>query len=233
LSPPAQNQGAFPTATEDRFRAAYRRRGSPRIAIFWNRSLTDQVDADHIDVESERGLAAVVGDTPPTMGIGVVSARDRMTAKAQIGSGAHVRVLKEPDAWRVEQGFESQLQKAGARLVDRNAIVRLAGTAAGAAPDIQRVEVSALKGYADILVEILAARDSGSSSGYLFRATAKDVRDGRILADVTSDGLEKPAATEWVATARGFEKREHPTETPSGAPIARLLMDRLSSAWAP
>ena len=99
--------------------------------------------------------------------------------------------------------------------------------------DMQRVEIAALKGLADMVVEVLTTRDSGSPTGYLFRATVKDVNSGQLIADVTSTAAKDANAKEFVPTARGFEER--PTAAAKqvdGGVVALALMERLTQTWS-
>jgi hypothetical protein len=244
----------------ERFRSAYQGRNSPRIAILWNRVLSDQIDAQKYHVERETGAfasgtqqsaGAVVGGAAAVRRFhggavageygaavsqsatthGEVSVKDRVSADLQAPAGERAPVLSERDRWYFEKGFTDPFVHAGAKLVDRNTVVRLAGE--GGASDQQRAEMSGLRRQADLFVEILQSADPESPSGYLFRATAKDVSSGQIVADVTSDGAEPGASTEFVATNRGFEPRpSRKAEAANGAAVAMALMSELVEAWA-
>jgi hypothetical protein len=241
-----------------RFRVAYSARKSPRIAIFWNRTLTDDIEAGKLHVDSEVRAAATGGQTSTSaaggsstsiqpygygqlvqksaganaqtsFGSAGVTTRDRMSADIQQGFGARAAVMSEQDSWRFQDAFSDPFIKAGARLVDRNTMIRIAGDAA----DKQRSESAALAGLADLFVEVLMSVDPASPSGYMFRATAKDAKTGQIIADVISDGAAPDAgATEYVATDRGFMARpSRAAGAVNGTAVAIALMGQLSQAW--
>lgn len=241
-----------------RFRVAYSARKSPRIAIFWNRSLTDDIEAAKLHVDSEVRTTATGGQTSTstaggsstsvqpygygqlvqksaganaqtTFGSAGVTTRDRVSADVQQGFGARAAVMSEQDSWRFQDAFSDPFSKAGARLVDRNTMIRIAGDAT----DKQRGESAALAGLADLFVEVLMSVDPASPSGYVFRATAKDAKTGQIVADIISDGAAPDAgATEYVATDRGFVAQPSRTAgAVNGTAVAIALMDRLSQAW--
>ncbi len=165
---------------------------------------------------------------------GRVSSREQIKGEEQVGSGARDPVMIERDMWRFEQGFSDPFVRAGAKLVDRNTIMRITADKSPQVGDKQRVEASALRGLADVFVEVLMTVDGSSPSGYVFRATAKDINTGQIIADVTSDGArsDAPGAMEYVATNHGFEARPSRNRgQANGATIAVTLMDQLSQAW--
>ena len=99
--------------------------------------------------------------------------------------------------------------------------------------DMQRVEMAALKGFADLVVEILMTRDKSSPTGFLFRATVKDVNNGQLVADVSATGAKDASgAKEFVATDRGFEARPVPgSNDVDGTRVAVAVMDRLTQLW--
>jgi hypothetical protein len=258
--PPSARDAAVQGPAVDNFRRAYQANGAPRILVFWNRALSDQVDAQRLDVSRDtrttvtggridsttRGGSAVTTqpygygqrtdrshgqDSATIFGGAAVSQRDHVSGQVQIGSGARDPVMFERDSWRFEQGFSKPFLNAGARMVDRSVAIRSTGSES-AGPDIQRIEMSALKGKADILVEVLMTIDPGSASGYAFRASAKDVNSGRILADTVSDGADRAEASEYVVTNRGFESRPaRGASESSGAEVGIALMSALAGAW--
>jgi hypothetical protein len=241
-----------------RFRAAYSARKSPRIAIFWNRALTDDVEAAKLHVDSEVRAAARGGqvstsatggsstnvqpygygqlvqksagaNAETSFGSAGVATRDRVSADVQQGFGARAAVMGEQDSWHFQDAFSDPFIKAGAKLVDRNTMIRIAGETA----DKQRAESAALAGLADLFIEVLVSVDPTSPSGYVFRATAKDVKTGQIVAETISDGaVPESGATEYVATDHGFVARPSRTAgAANGTTVAIALMDRLSQAW--
>jgi hypothetical protein len=258
---PAARDAAAQKASIDRFRGAYAARKSPRIAIFWNRVLTDDVESAKQHVEREDRAVVVGGavttrvqgggstsiqpygygsleqrsaggEAQTTFGAAGVSVRERTTTDVQQGFGARAPAMIERDSWRFESGFADLFTQAGARLVDRNTIIRVTGDKSNMT-DKQRVEMSALRGFADLFVEVLVTSDPASPSGYVFRATAKDVNTGQLIADVTSDGADaESGATEFVATNHGFESRpSRMAGAANGGAIAAAMMDRLCQVW--
>jgi hypothetical protein len=233
--PPAPDPNVAADAAIARFKQAYARRGAPRIAVFWNRQLGDRlgqwvatnrvVTTDSLAVMREGGRRD--GEKVAGSGERVVSSQklDREPGRSWPG---------EPWSWEFQNGFLDPLLRAGARVVDRAAIVRLtaakrSGVGTAAAPDEQTVEIQALQGFADVLVEILV-----SPSGQDLNALVKEIDTGTILASVNSRSLPGAAPTrEYLATSRGFESREQPPELSRVATLLSLgVMDGLVRAWA-
>jgi hypothetical protein len=233
--PPVPDPNAAAAAAIERFKQAYAKRGAPRIAVFWNRQLSDRlsqwvatdrvVATDNVAVMREGGRND--GEKLAASGERVVSAQklDRDAARTSPG---------EPWSWEFQNGFLDPLLRAGAKVVDRAAIVRLtaakrSGVGSAAAPDEQTIEIQALQGFADVLVEILVG-----PSGQDLNAMVKDIDTGTILASVNSRTLPGAAPTrEYVATSRGFESRERPPELSRVASALALgVMDGLVRAWA-
>ncbi len=204
--PPTGPDAGVQDEAISRFRAAYAAQGSPRLAIFWNRILTDHIGSPPVPLNAY---------VPPEQG------RD---------SGARPAVMAEGDAWRFENAFTETFIKAGAQLVDRNTIIRITGVTASVPQNQQSAEMAALRGLADLFIEVLVSPDPASPSGYIFRMTTKDVKTGRLVADGTSNGAT--GTTEFVATNAGFVERPIPATTAtSGTVVAMATMNRLTEIW--
>ncbi|MPY68593.1 MAG: hypothetical protein GEU92_00750 [Alphaproteobacteria bacterium] len=97
-----------------------------------------------------------------------------------------------------ENGFYGPFLAAGTRLVDRAAIVRLARNdmpnrlLRDTSPDLQVLEVEALKDYADLLLEVLLIPDSSGPTGFAFRVVVKRVLNGAIVASHFSRISDEP-----------------------------------------
>ncbi len=144
--------------------------------------------------------------------------------------------------WKLK--FEDSVARsfldAGARIVDRATIFRLMSfeqpNTSGLAGSIStnRVETGALKQYADILLELLVVADPEAPSGYAFRATAKRVVDGSLVATAYVDGSEigKNERPRYVATDRGYVKevRPLPTVVETSEALALAVMQSMAGA---
>jgi hypothetical protein len=241
LTPPPPP--ASPLAMASRaFRERYARQGSPRIILFWNRVLSDEVQSQYADRVSvtttsrEAAVAGPVGWTGYGTAAGRVETLDAAATKERIREGSRDSMAEAAD-WRVETAFNRAFIDNGARFVDRSVAIRATahGRRLGATPNVQDIEMSALVGKADLMMEVLQTPDSRSPVGYGFRVEVKDVRTGRILATATSngDGLQQgPGA--MVATRHGFVRSAPAAISLEdvGEALAADVMGSLSARWS-
>lgn len=206
------------------FAPAYRRAGSPRIVVFWNRNFDDEVSSsyrttreyeDHVDGNGNQYGRSSSGE-------------ERKTSKRS-------DLVDEPVDWEMEGAFNSTMSGAGARLVDRASIMRTQGEADGAEEraNVQGIETRAITGKADITVEILSTYDSRSKKGITYRIVARDVRNALILVDFTTSGAPPTPHLELVAGPDGFEREKPPVPGPNdfGRQLAVELMQALNRNW--
>lgn len=190
----------------ERFRAGLGNT-NPRIAIFWNRAFNDQVSdwaSQRRVVVSEQG--SVHGRIPA----GEVSLDGKANAAAQAETRSARRSAPMAPAFDLQAGLVAELARAGATIVDRDAIMRITDNAlengefSRLSPDQARLEMRALSQHADYLMVL------SQVAGNEFTIRVLNVSNGAIRAMVSSNGV--PPATDadrrWMATDRGFEKRE-------------------------
>jgi len=232
---------AFPAT--DRFEASYKAAGRPRIAILFNRRLSDEV-------REWRSEARIVktGDGGVTTTRETAFGRESETVKGpssvsvQTGmemNGQH-SYPGESYAWGFEDGFIQPFLRAGTVLIDRATIMRLASRSIsqGNAPiEVKKVEMDALVNNADIFIEILISRYPSAMYGYEFKASAKEVRTGRILASSTSLNWDrsKSRPKKVVVTDKGYElvnDNAFPSVQKLSADLALDLMNSLAAQWA-
>lgn len=187
------------------FKAGYARAGKPKIALFWNRTLSDDVSS----------TAEVTGTLTSTG----IRARDNyqvtIRVAAQSGSEKNYSLAPPPRAAEFESGFQSALREAGAVFVDRSAIIRLSAlgkTKAGEQAkdlDYQTLEMSALADYAQYFAEVNFIRDADSTGGLEVRVTVISTSTGEVIADVVPTELYKSDddTGTWVASDSGFKKQ--------------------------
>ena len=201
-------------ASIERFRGAYAKAGAPRIAIYMNRSLSDEVREWITPVRgvvSGEGEKVTVGSGPTvvTPGGAVVSTGGETSVEGSADTTRGVSAYTQYQTaqptrrnpaemwmWRFEDNFFQPFLKAGTKLVDRATMVRLTASGSGQENDpytvtsVKQVEMDALTEYADIFIEVLVTRDHTSPSGYAFRAVAKQTKDGIISGSVTKTGRD-------------------------------------------
>ncbi len=183
------------------FKAAYAKAQKPRLAIYLNRELSDQVEEWQTPLRAQ----AILQDSKGEL--------------RQAEAALHFRDFNEnlreqpPEdwSWAFEDGFFQPLLAQQVKLVDRRTIWRLAaqqrteGQKGSLA--LKHIEMDALRGHADILVELLVRKDATLPSGYNFKVQATDINNGRVLALVNASDLE-PGEGQYVAGPRGYEKAQ-------------------------
>lgn len=187
------------------FSGAYKRAGSPRIVVFWNRHFDDEVSSRYKEVTDYEEINDGAGRITSRKSVG----DERTTTKRKSN-------LAEPIEWELEGAFVETMTNAGVRLVDRISIMRTQGAAEGAEEraNVQAIETRAITGKADIVVEILRADDPRSSAGIAFRIVARDIRDARILASFTTSGRPPTPRMGLVAGPDGFVRATPPEPGP-------------------
>jgi len=249
-------------AVAERFRGAYLKAQQPRMAVYLNRALSDEVRewkaAERIVVTGQLKareayektgsadgrpaiLAASAGEEQEPNGrktlAGQLAADAQYSASWQtLAEDAPRSAVGEAWSWALEDGFSQPLLEAGTRLVDRATILRLTAAGQDNPTDpsgqlaVKQVEMSALKGYADLLVEILVADRYETAGEYEFKVSVKEVQSGQILAQATTlyPGGKKHGR-QYAATSRGFVPEEDPYRTGQG--LAFELMESLAMRW--
>lgn len=184
----------------DAFSSAYARAGKPRVALFWNRELDDRL---------ARGTRDVVRAE-------VDASRDGRSVTASVSRGTETdgealrrTTLSERDLWLVEAEFVRVFLEAGTTVVDRAAIMRLAAARERGSADAQGVEMAALKGHADLFLEVLLTGDPSAPLGWGFRCNLKEVKSGRLVSTqylTALPTLPAPGAASFRARDGGYER---------------------------
>lgn len=222
-----------PPDVREAFREAYVRAKNPRVAVYVNRQLSDDVREWSSNVRAKVGY---VETTTTAEG----SSQTVGTAAASVerhDDGAGVP-REDHWTWRIEDGLLQPLIESGARVVDRAMMLRLTALEHEPAPSseapVKKIETNALRNHADILVEVLISRRKDDKMGYVFRLEATRVEDGSIITRCSSATWEPRRRSamrgEWQATDDGFGRRDLPNPETVAAWLAEDLMDRLSKA---
>lgn len=241
MAQPATEAGVDIDAVIREFAAAYAGQDSPRMIVYFNRELSEEVrewvSSDRVAIEGqrrERGTGPD-GDTSSEATGGVAISRQMAAADGgRFGPG-------ERWMWEFEQAISEMMLDADVALIDRALVMRRQAastdddTLGNPSRSVRTIEMQALEGYADLLVEVWVARSPESPIGYEFRAQVKDVEDGRLVATVTTFGEGLPMAggrQSVVATSRGYEiVDEVPTVSDAATELGVAVMESLSRRW--
>ena len=236
------------------FTENYENQGEPKIAVFWNREFDDQLSQWYQVFRRSQAGEAAMNEDDKFVPIDAnesyernVSGGSRIIASEYAEIRAETREregLNEADSFEFSSGMTETFLQASARIVDRQAIMRLvqrdkaieAGTEI--ISDYQKIETDALIGYANYFVEVLLTPDSSGDAGFSFMVKMTAVDDGQVVAMFKSNAnkpFEQPPETRWVATSSGFEKvtdkRKIGTTHDVGQQLAYEIMEKLNAVW--
>jgi hypothetical protein len=236
----SENSGAL-----KRFAESYKSHNKPKIAIFLNRTLSDDVRE-----WKTNGRAVLAGNGSVTTSVESPLHYREETVKGPLavygqtenGVGGARNNTDEPYLWEFESGFMQPFLSAGANLVDRATILRLVSKGsdqgiAAEAIETKKNEMNALLNYADIYIELLITRQPSAATGYEFKAVAKEIKTGRIVGMATSlnwdNAGERPKKV--IATDKGYQIIDDP-KMPRvknvSNDMALDLMSSLATAWS-
>ena len=243
----------IPVKTVADFERAYRDAGSPKTAIFFNRTISDTprswVALSRAVISGAEEKTAVKGnDIDPIFivrgngGFGSAASstsvgtqkKIRLEFKKELNtggeSGARDNPLSELDMERVRASFEGAFLDHGVNILDRAMMMRLQSRTGGS-DDLQALEIDALKGHADLVLVAFGIHDPESPKHVAWRLLAMDVDDSRIVYSglVRGDDLKIAASETWTATSGGFEKATDTDANPEeiGALLSMAVMNKL------
>lgn len=214
------------------FARAYRLLKQPRIAVYLNRELSDEVR------EWVSGDVRVLTEKQNSDGKARVRQTEWSAVQTYVYPGGRPAPPNEIWMWEFEDGLVAPFLSVNANLVDRATILRLAAASVrddGGGLPAQRIEMEALQKYADIFIEVLVARMPGTDAEYAFKATAMDVRSGRILSSITSQAWPPSAGrvTQVEVSSGGYTiSRKFPPVREMAERIAAELMTSLVTRWS-
>ncbi len=243
LPEPARAATGNAAADVEAFRAAYRKAGSPRMVVYWNRDLGDALTTQYDQVQQATHVAQGAAVTQLsddgrtlTQGAGVASVTTLRSGERSAQDNGSRQLLPETSDWPLMTAFNSRLQGAGAKLVDRTVTMRSRAAAESAEQrkDIQTIELKALHDKADLLVEVLQTHDASAPFGVMFRVEVKRLATGELLASLVSDGKgSKRAPGRFVAGGNGYVREAAPEQTiaEAGDVVANATMAALTRHW--
>lgn len=238
--PPSREPDADNRGVAAAFSAWNARSGRPGILLFWNRQLIEDGASQYDSVTTTRvegaadQVAIVARGRGATVGAG--------SANASISSETRAYQERTTDgrygfgdglfAKAVESSLMATLLNSGARVMDREALIRKtsAGRSRDERMDIQHLETLALAQGVQYLVEVLPDDDPGSPTGVSFTVKVIHLPSAAVRAQFVTPGDPPRGPSRLVAGPDGFERRAAPDRrTPEliGAQVAYDTMSRL------
>ncbi|WP_417456693.1 hypothetical protein [Kordiimonas sp.] len=257
--PPLPDQ----TPSINAFREENKRVKRPRFVVFWNRDFSDEVVTYYIDYQAralEVKTPTITRNTTTstnmhTHGNGQLhGTRDtRTTTSMRPGSvdaqayeySGTVRLnkdqarknLEEILNWKVQGSFKNTMIKGGARLIDRDMITRVQGKDAMSNEQVNThgLEINAMLGKADYMIEILLAPSYESESGLAFQVNVVQVETGETITSLYTEAMPPTREVKrYEATDRGFQEyyeQEGYSEQAVGETLAVRTMEELTGYW--
>ncbi len=217
-----------------RFRDHFSNDGKARIAVLWNQALSSRVSdwqsrqRATLGVRGEFETSGPDGDSKGNaQGQAIAQNEYRGADDAANGTAAH----------ELQSGLITTFRGAGASVVDHALAARLTdnaledGSFSRLSPDQARLRMRALAAHADFVMELTAGPAFEDRPVYQVRVLS--TRDASVLAVFTSTGRrdhEEEPPYQWVATDRGYQKREQPV---SLAQVGRELALQTMARMAP
>ena len=249
LDPTIMRDTAAPAKSESagtirRFSDSYRRHQTPRVAIFLNRSLSDDVREWKTDQRAVvTGQGSVSTATETRFGRHEETVKGPMAAYQQQNNAVEEARdnTGETYHWEFESGFMQPFLSAGVNLVDRATILRLMSKTADQGADglieTKKNEMNALLSYADVFIELLITRQPSAPTGYEFRAIAKEIKTGRVVGMATSlnwdSAKERPKKV--ITTSKGYKVVDDwkaPKVQNIAGDMAIDLMNSIMTGWS-
>ncbi|GAM98750.1 hypothetical protein U91I_02386 [alpha proteobacterium U9-1i] len=241
---PEADPDAGANAILARFANWNRTAGRPKIMVFWNRVLTDETTTREIErvVETEdtRSGTSIVSETTSTQ-FGEASQSneenigqrrsERVTSAEAVTGGRYTEM--DPAAERLlETTFANLFLQAGARVIDRDALLRRSSVGVSAADrsDLQFIESKALNEGVVYLIQVLPDPSTTSPTGMAFSVSIRHLPTSSLTAQFLTSGNPPPARARFVAGERGFERVTINRATPErvAAQVAIEAMERLA-----
>lgn len=238
---PSASPDAGNYAASSAFARWYQAAGRPSMLLFWNRQLLEDATSQYDSVQTGR-----VDSVAAAQGASIYGWRGSASA-AVAGSStvAETRQYQErmtdgSYGFRntnftrgVESSILSTFLAAGARIVDREAVMRKVSATKSREDrmDIQYLETLAMGQGIQYLIEILPDDDVSSPTGVTFTVKVTHLPTSTVRAQFATSGDPPKGEAKWTAVnGAGFEKRTGPSrQTPQliGAQVAYDTMTKL------
>lgn len=204
------------------FESKYQQAGKPKIALFWNVELIDSVEDQHIKVETisgdikessnslEKSTSGKEGNATLKDGESQMGFNTRKTETTEHLTTDNKRstTLSEKDMWKSETAFTSLMRKSGVRFIDRNAILRTTALKEST-KNLPELETKAVLAKADLLMEVLIAKDPDAPLGWGFKVSVKNLNSGEEVTSLYTEAYpiqRTTTQTKFKASDKGFEK---------------------------
>ena len=193
---------------------------SPRVALFWDRDVSEETHSTYRSITSRRETSSHDGYATRESTYGRGGAPDTETYEGEgrrhkdtetVRTEERVRELAAPmDQTEifVETRIKEHLAAAGVKFVSAAMATRLAAMQdSSERPDRNKAEMKGLTKDADYLMKVEPTFAAAKGAPTTYRVTLTSLRDSQQVVDFVTDAKpQAPAAKKkFVATARGYE----------------------------
>lgn len=238
---PSASPDAGNYAASSAFARWYQAAGRPSMLLFWNRQLLEDATSQYDSVQTGRVDSVAAGQSASLYGW-------RGSASAAVAGSSTVAETRQYQERMTDgsygfrntnftRGVESSILStfiaAGARIVDREAVMRKVSATRSREDrmDIQYLETLAMGQGIQYLIEILPDDDASSPTGVTFTVKVTHLPTSTVRAQFATPGDPPKGEAKWAAVnGAGFEKRTGPSrQTPQliGAQVAYDTMTKL------
>lgn len=196
------------------FARSYKAAGRPRVALFWNRELTDQLKrkTEIVSKETER-FSSTESDDTVSDSAGMHRLHEYDSLKQSVNKQTeneyddnHRSGLNEKGDTILRTVFRDMMAAAGVHFVDRTLMLRTTA-AEDDSRDTQLTETRGLINKADWLMEIVLVNDDDAPLGYGFKVSVKSLKKSMVIAEFYTQALPAPQGKQpYIATSNGFER---------------------------
>jgi hypothetical protein len=196
LDAPAAAPDDNSTSIISAFRLKYSTAKQPRIALFWNRDLSDDIARQTYEKSTTNSTKS---DSETSAG-GSNNKNDEKLEQANsttiksvvtVTDNQHGAFDPRSDAL-LKTTFVEAMRNGGVRFIDHSVMVRTAAAEAGGNVDPQINEIKALQSKADWLMEITLVPDANAPLGQGFRIAVKDVSSGMLITELYTPAIPPP-----------------------------------------
>jgi hypothetical protein len=221
LATPAVAPSDGSTTILESFGQRYAELGRPRIALFWNRQLTDDIARQTYQKSSTESTRSE-STSPEGPGGGQGEEKFEHAATTTINSQQsvddnHSEPLDPRLDAVVKSAFLVAMRGGGVRFVDRTLMVRTAAVQSAPGADAQLNEMQALKNQADWIMQVVLVRDRNAPIGHSFRVTVEDIKSSTLLTELLTSASPPPHGSPGFAAVNGGAGFVRAPQTPASA----------------
>jgi hypothetical protein len=200
------------------FRQKYTSAKQPRIALFWNRELTENIARqtyERVSTDSTKSNSETsVGDKDNKNSEKMERAHSTTIKSVESGDdNQHASMDPRTDAL-LKTTFVEVMRNGGVRFIDHSVMVRTASTEAGASQDAQLNEIKGLQNKADWLMEITLVPDTHAPLGQAFRIAVKELKSGALVTELYTPAVPPPHGARGYVAVNGGNGFERAPEAP-------------------